>query len=413
MAVWAGVGEVKKRFRCIMDFGMIIEAESEEEAYKSFSELIINLIKYPFFEYAPRYSASTGESLLDGYKRLGKWAIYLYFFLTFSTMFALQAAVTIVTAGLFSSVFPNSFDIIQWSFGLLLISATIVIVGRYSLLDSLIKVIIIILTLATLIAVVSSVSKGFNPNPDFVNSFDWEFADIAFLIAFVYLAKGIEREHNIFPYDILKKYFGENSVSVMSGPSFADEVAAGKPTVLVIASKNNNFAKKIQHMFSNESLRIYTSDDPIGVSLGGALKNIIAIAAGICDGMELGHNARAALITRGLSEIVRLGNAMNVDIKTLFGIAGVGDLILTCTSKKSRNYIFGLRIGKGEKTEDIIASMKQVAEGIYSTYGALYLAKKFNIEMPITKTVHQIIWNGKSPKQGVIELMTRPLKSEW
>ncbi len=227
------------------------------------------------------------------------------------------------------------------------------------------------------------------------------------------LAKGIEREHNIFPYDILKEYFGENSVSVMSGPSFADEVAAGKPTVLVIASKNNNFAKKIQHMFSNESLRIYTSDDPIGVSLGGALKNIIAIAAGICDGMELGHNARAALITRGLSEIVRLGNAMNVNIKTLFGIAGVGDLILTCTSKKSRNYIFGLRIGKGEKTEDIIASMNQVAEGIYSTYGALYLAKKFNVEMPITKTVHQIIWNGKSPKQGVIELMTRPLKSEW
>jgi len=229
----------------------------------------------------------------------------------------------------------------------------------------------------------------------------------------IVMAKGIERNTWRFPFQILEEILAVENIIVLSGPSFAEEVAQGKPTVLVAASKSLNNARRIQHLISGAALRAYHSDDPLGVSLGGAYKNIIAIATGISDGLGFGHNARAALITRGLSELVRLGEMLGARRETLFGAAGVGDMILTCTSKISRNYSLGNRIGQGEKFGDIVDSMIHVAEGAYSTFGALHFAQSTDTELPIAIEVHEILWSGKDPLTGAKALMSRPLKSEW
>jgi glycerol-3-phosphate dehydrogenase (NAD(P)+) len=202
-------------------------------------------------------------------------------------------------------------------------------------------------------------------------------------------------------------------VGALSGPSFAREVARGGPTAVTMASSDSELARAVQHAFNSSRFRVYTNDDVIGVELGGALKNVIAIAAGICDGLELGHNSVAALITRGLAEIARLVVACGGRLDTLAGLAGLGDLVLTCTGDLSRNRSAGVELGKGHKLPDIIAAMHgAVAEGIFTTKAAVGLARKKNVEMPITEQMFAILEQGKSPQRAIEELMTRATRSE-
>ena len=243
-----------------------------------------------------------------------------------------------------------------------------------------------------------NIVKSANPEPDATH---------------IAMSKGIERESWKFPYRILAETFNSEKIAVLSGPSFAEEVAIGKPTVMVSASKNLEISMEIQSLISDIHLRIYRSSDPLGVSLGGAYKNIIALSAGISDGLGLGQNTRAALITRGLSELVRLGITLGAEKETLFGSAGLGDMVLTCTSSMSRNYSVGFEIGKGKSANDILGNMKQVAEGIFTTFGAIHFAEKFSMELPINLSVHRIVWENRSPVDEVRNLMARPLKSEW
>jgi glycerol-3-phosphate dehydrogenase (NAD(P)+) len=203
------------------------------------------------------------------------------------------------------------------------------------------------------------------------------------------------------------------NLGALSGPSFAQEVARGDPTAITIASRDATLAQTIQREFSDSSFRIYTNTDVVGVELGGALKNIVAIAAGICDGLGLGHNSVAALITRGLAEMTRLVVACGGRAETMAGLAGLGDLVLTCTGGLSRNRSVGVALGCGEKLPDIIASMHgMVAEGVFTTTAAVGLAKARNVEMPITEQMHAILHEGKSPRTAIQELMTRTGKSE-
>jgi glycerol-3-phosphate dehydrogenase (NAD(P)+) len=202
-------------------------------------------------------------------------------------------------------------------------------------------------------------------------------------------------------------------IGALSGPSFAVEVARGDPTAITIASHDTALAETIQHEFSDPRFRVYRNDDVVGVELGGALKNIIAIASGVCDGLGLGHNSIAALITRGLAEITRLVVACGGKYETMSGLAGLGDLVLTCTGVLSRNRSVGVELGKGRKLPDIIAGMYgSVAEGILSTNAAIGLAHARGVEMPITEQMYAILHNGKSPKDAIHELMTRSAKSE-
>ena len=202
-------------------------------------------------------------------------------------------------------------------------------------------------------------------------------------------------------------------LGAISGPSFAREVAERHPTVLTVASADEVFAARVQKDFSDSSFRVYTNDDLIGVELGGALKNVIAIAAGVCSGLGLGHNSVAALITRGLAEITRLAVACGAKPQTMFGLAGMGDLVLTCTGGLSRNRSVGEALGQGQPLEKIIAGMHgMVAEGVLTTNAALGLAKKYKVEMPITEQMYAILHGGKSPHDAIRELMTRPGKVE-
>ena len=199
------------------------------------------------------------------------------------------------------------------------------------------------------------------------------------------------------------------NVAVLSGPSHAEEVARGVPTAVTVAGEN---AEQIQQAFLGTTFRVYTSDDAIGVELGGALKNIIAVAAGILDGIGLGDNSKAALMTRGLAEITRLGVALGAKPETFYGLSGIGDLIVTCSSRHSRNRSVGERLGKGEKLSDIMGGMKQVAEGIWNAKAARDLAREHDIEMPITEEVCAIVENGKDPRQALKDLMSRDPKAE-
>ena len=202
-------------------------------------------------------------------------------------------------------------------------------------------------------------------------------------------------------------------IGALSGPSFAKEVARGDPTAITIATADAELAQVVQLEFSDAAFRVYTNSDVIGVELGGALKNVIAIAAGVCDGLGLGHNSVAALITRGLAEISRLAVAAGGRQETMAGLAGLGDLVLTCTGELSRNRSLGVELGRGRKLPEIIAGMHgMVAEGVLTTNAAVGLAKSLRIEMPITEQMYLILHEGKSPKNAIHELMTRSGKSE-
>ena len=202
-------------------------------------------------------------------------------------------------------------------------------------------------------------------------------------------------------------------IGALSGPSFAKEVARGDPTAVTVASRDAELASLIQRDFSGSNFRIYTHDDVVGVELGGALKNVIAIAAGVCDGLGLGHNTVAALITRGLAEITRLAVACGGRRETMAGLAGMGDLVLTCTGGLSRNRTVGVELGRGRKLEEILAGMHgAVAEGIFTIQAALGLAKKHGVEMPISQQMDLILHQGKLPKDAIRDLMARPGKEE-
>ncbi|HZU23180.1 MAG TPA: NAD(P)H-dependent glycerol-3-phosphate dehydrogenase [Terriglobales bacterium] len=203
-------------------------------------------------------------------------------------------------------------------------------------------------------------------------------------------------------------------IAVISGPSFAREVARGDPTAITAASAHAELARRAQEVFGDPAFRVYTHDDMAGVELGGALKNVIAIAAGICDGLGLGYNSVAALITRGLAEMTRLAMACGGRRETMAGLAGLGDLVLTCTGSLSRNRTVGVELGRGRKLPDIIAGMHgMVAEGVLTTTAAIGLAKSRNATMPVTEQVYSILQHGKPPKEAMRELLSRPFTSEF
>jgi glycerol-3-phosphate dehydrogenase (NAD(P)+) len=201
-------------------------------------------------------------------------------------------------------------------------------------------------------------------------------------------------------------------LTFLSGPSFATEVSGEAPTAVVVASRSVEAALTAQEIFQTEHFRVYTNPDVLGVELGGALKNVIALAAGVIAGMGFGHNTLAALITRGLAEITRLGVAMGADPATFSGLAGMGDLVLTCTGSLSRNRTVGYRIGQGESLKEILGGMKSVAEGVHTVQAVGELAREFGVEMPISEEVHALLWEGRDAKEAVRNLMLRGPKPE-
>lgn len=230
--------------------------------------------------------------------------------------------------------------------------------------------------------------------------------------------KGIENDSDMRMTEVIREVV-ENArgfaprLGALSGPSFALEVARGDPTAVAIASEDLDLARTVQQEFSHPSFRIYTNTDVIGVELGGALKNTIAIAAGICDGLGLGHNSAAALITRGLAEMTRLVVACGGKADTMAGLAGLGDLVLTCTGGLSRNRSVGVELGRGRKLPEILAGMHgMVAEGVFTTTAALDLARGRRVEMPITEQMYEILQHGKAPRDAIQQLMARTSKSE-
>ena len=211
--------------------------------------------------------------------------------------------------------------------------------------------------------------------------------------------------------DILPKQY-HNRLCFLSGPSFAKEVAQKMPTAVALASYDPVIGKKAQEIFSNAYFRVYTNPDVIGVELAGSLKNVVAIAAGVLEGMGYGYNTAAALLTRGLAEIARLGVAMGGNLQTFSGLAGMGDLVLTCTGGLSRNRTLGVRLGKGEKLNDIMNNVKTVAEGVKTARAARDLARKYNVDMPVVDEVYQILYEDKDCKRAAKDLMNRELKAE-
>jgi len=228
-------------------------------------------------------------------------------------------------------------------------------------------------------------------------------------------SKGVENNSNQTISGIFEEVYGidSNHFAVLTGPSHAEEVSLQVPTTVVVASKSDRLATFVQQIFLTDYFRVYTSSDVIGCEIGGSLKNVIAIAAGIIDGMGLGDNTKAALLTRGLAEIARLGEAMGAEHQTFSGLSGLGDLFVTCDSKHSRNRRFGERIGKGEKAEDILSDFKMIAEGVFTSKSAYELSKKYNIEMPITRKVYKTLFQNKDPKIAIQDLMKRDAKNEW
>ncbi|MGF1579320.1 MAG: NAD(P)H-dependent glycerol-3-phosphate dehydrogenase [Gemmataceae bacterium] len=226
------------------------------------------------------------------------------------------------------------------------------------------------------------------------------------------LVKGIERQTFLRPTQILEELTGTRPMAVLSGPSHAEEVSRGLPASVVLASQDKSLAEWIQPRLNTERFRVYTNADLVGVELAGALKNVIAIAAGISEGLELGDNAKAALITRGLVEMTRFGKAHGALRETFAGLAGMGDLITTCMSGHGRNRRVGLRLAQGDSLQEILESTKMVAEGVYTTQGVHGKAQQLKVPMPITQAVYQILYEDKPPRQAVDELMMRTLKSE-
>lgn len=228
----------------------------------------------------------------------------------------------------------------------------------------------------------------------------------------VWLCKGIERETGALPHLVAAETLPGHAHAVLSGPSFAQEVAAGLPVALTVASRNEFLRRAVQQALHHDAARIYRSDDVIGVELGGALKNVMAIAAGACDGLKLGHNARAALITRGLAETARLGVALGARAGTFTGLTGVGDLVLTCTGDLSRNRRVGLALAEGRPLSEIVAQLGHVAEGVPCAAAALTLAARHGVELPIVAAVQSVLDGHRSPADAVRELLAREPRNE-
>jgi glycerol-3-phosphate dehydrogenase (NAD(P)+) len=232
---------------------------------------------------------------------------------------------------------------------------------------------------------------------------------------FVSASKGLENETLLRVSEVIRDVVRprfDPRVAVISGPTFAREVARGEPTALVVASGDNVLNETVQAAFSGRSFRLYTSSDPVGVEVGGSIKNVVAIGSGVLHGLGLGHNVTAALITRGLAEMTRLAVAMGGKPLTLAGLAGLGDLVLTCTGELSRNRTVGVELARGRKLDDIVQSMKMVAEGIKTTNAAVDLARRCNVEMPISDQMFQMLHFGVSPRDALQRLMERSLKGE-
>ena len=234
-------------------------------------------------------------------------------------------------------------------------------------------------------------------------------------VLIVSATKGLETEQLLRPSEIIYEVLSERlrpCIAVLSGPSFAREVAAQNPTAIVISAKDESVAQCVQAELSGPSFRLYTSSDPIGVEIGGAIKNVVAIGAGVLEGMGLGHNPLAALITRGLAEMTRLAVALGGQAKTLAGLAGLGDLVLTCTGELSRNRMVGIELARGRKLDEIVTSMRMVAEGIKTTTAARQLARRCSVEMPITEQMYQMLYHGLDPREAIRRLMERSLRGE-
>jgi len=229
----------------------------------------------------------------------------------------------------------------------------------------------------------------------------------------VSVSKGLEPERLSTPSCVLADVLPKDTlIAVLSGPSFAREVYARQPTAVVAAAREHTVAQRVQQVFSTGFFRVYSATDMLGVELAGALKNVIALAAGILEGLGMGHNTRAALITRGLAEITRLGVALGADAATFAGLAGMGDLILTATGPLSRNHQLGVELGEGKRLEDALAGRASVAEGVNTARSAVTLAERHGVELPIAREVAEVLFNRKSPGQAVADLMERELKPE-
>lgn len=231
-------------------------------------------------------------------------------------------------------------------------------------------------------------------------------------VPLVVATKGIERERLILMTDVVAEESPTNPVVALSGPSFAAEVASHLPTAIVAASADAGAALLTQQTLSTSAFRVYTHRDVTGVELGGALKNVMAVATGICDGLQLGFNARAALITRGLAEMTRLGADLGADAATFAGLAGIGDLVLTCTGSLSRNRSVGIEIGRGATLSEVLQGRETVAEGVTTTESARALAALHGVEMPIVQAVHRVLFERQPARWALVELMTRDLKGE-
>src|SRR5436305_7800410 len=224
--------------------------------------------------------------------------------------------------------------------------------------------------------------------------------------------KGIEHGSGMRMSEILSTLFPSNPVAVLSGPNLAVEVIRGLPTATVIGCANENYAIELQRFLGSEHFRIYTSDDVVSIELGGALKNVFAIAAGVSDGLGLGDNSKAALVTRAMAELLRLGTTMGGNARTFHGLSGVGDLVATCFSQHSRNRKVGERLGKGESLGEITAGMQMVAEGVPTTKSAFECARRFGVDTPIIDQMHAILYEGKPPAQALSDLLQREQKAE-
>jgi glycerol-3-phosphate dehydrogenase (NAD(P)+) len=232
---------------------------------------------------------------------------------------------------------------------------------------------------------------------------------------FVSATKGLEPATHKRPSEVIAEVIPallEPRIAVLSGPSFAVEAARGEPTAVLLASKDAALATELQEQFAAPNFRLYTNDDVLGVELAGAMKNVMAIAAGVCQGLGLGSNSVAALITRGLAEMSRLSTALGARPETLNGLAGLGDLVLTCTGALSRNRQVGIELGRGRALADILAGMRMVAEGVGTAGALLALASESNIELPITEQVEAILHRGKSPREAIRAIMERPQRKE-
>ncbi|MDA3904312.1 MAG: NAD(P)-dependent glycerol-3-phosphate dehydrogenase [Desulfuromusa sp.] len=228
-------------------------------------------------------------------------------------------------------------------------------------------------------------------------------------------SKGIENDSLMLLSQVFEELLPERmhrQLGFLSGPSFAKEVSSGMPTAVVAAARDAVVAAEIQKIFSTDKFRVYTHNDIIGVELGGAMKNVIALAAGVADGLGFGHNTRAALITRGLAEMTRLGMKLGGAAETFAGLAGMGDLVLTCTGDLSRNRSVGIELGKGRTIEEILEGMQMIAEGVKTTLSAYQLAGKLGVEVPIIEQMYLILYQGKDPHQAVSDLMLRDLRAE-